>query len=413
MIRERKVCNRVAQEQLNKQQYCIKKLLKEQEELKIDLNIVTAAVKAQQEDDNKKKLQALVGVVMDKTLKKEKDCQEQLDKEITTVTAETIKFKSVMTQCVERDRAHTNLQFLEKKLLRSMNYLDAQVNKIRELKTELKSHHDENARLQLRRTNFPHKNVTNDLGLYIRDNMKCTTLACENRINADNKITVMKKKEEEAYARNQRNIAELSALFPEETVEEEVQAEKVEEKPPDADEVDPDDEDDVSLEEVEEIEEPEEVTLDSLVTQFIKEETAMCELYTLINEQKLQITVINETSRQLQDEIHHLSKKGHSNEKGVFNFMGGLRNKSAKLQSEIEHYEIHEEMIERSLKDIKTVMRGIILRLGCVCTESPDDSLGDVIMAYLKMIEEKAVKLLNIQAYTKAEVNRLLQEGTK
>lgn len=49
-----------------------------------------------------------------------------------------------------------------------------------------------------------------------------------------------------------------------------VQAEKVEEKPPDADEVDPDDEDDVSLEEVEEIEEPEEVTLDSLVTQFIK-----------------------------------------------------------------------------------------------------------------------------------------------
>lgn len=34
--------------------------------------------------------------------------------------------------------------------------------------------------------------------------------------------------------------------------------------------------------------------------------------------------------------------------------MGGLRNKSAKLQSEIEHYEIHEEMIERSLKDIKT-----------------------------------------------------------
>lgn len=51
--------------------------------------------------------------------------------------------------------------------------------------------------------------------------------------------------------------------------------------------------------------------------------------------------------------------------------------------------------------------------MGCVCTESPDDSLGDVIMAYLKMIEEKAVKLLNIQAYTKAEVNRLLQEGTK
>lgn len=57
---------------------------------------------------------------------------------------------------------------------------------------------------------------------------------------------------------------------------------------------------------------------------------------------------------QLQDEIHHLSKKTHSNEKGGFNFLGGLKNKSVKLQSEIEHYEIHDEMIERSLKDIKT-----------------------------------------------------------
>lgn len=41
-----------------------------------------------------------------------------------------------------------------------MNYLDAQMNKIRELKTELKSQHDETRRLQLRRTTFPHKNVS-------------------------------------------------------------------------------------------------------------------------------------------------------------------------------------------------------------------------------------------------------------
>lgn len=41
-----------------------------------------------------------------------------------------------------------------------MNYLDAQMNKIRELETELKNQHDETARLQLRRTTFPHKNVS-------------------------------------------------------------------------------------------------------------------------------------------------------------------------------------------------------------------------------------------------------------
>lgn len=60
----------------------MKKLLKEQEELKIDLNFVKAAVKAQEEDESKKKLQGLVVVVMDKTLKKEKIYQEELDREV-------------------------------------------------------------------------------------------------------------------------------------------------------------------------------------------------------------------------------------------------------------------------------------------------------------------------------------------
>lgn len=62
--------------------YCIKKLLREQQELKIDLNILNAAVKAQEEHESKKKLKALAVVVLDKTLKKEKDCQEQLDREV-------------------------------------------------------------------------------------------------------------------------------------------------------------------------------------------------------------------------------------------------------------------------------------------------------------------------------------------
>lgn len=51
-----------------------------------------------------------------------------------------------------------------------MNYLDAQVNKIRELKTELKNQHEENARLLLQRSSFPQKNVslgnTRDLNLF-------------------------------------------------------------------------------------------------------------------------------------------------------------------------------------------------------------------------------------------------------
>lgn len=56
---------------------------------------------------------------------------------------------------------------------------------------------------------------------------------------------------------------------------------------------------------------------------------------------------------QLQDEVHFLTKKGHANEKGGFNFVGGLRKKIAKLETEIENFEEHEKMIDKNLKDIK------------------------------------------------------------
>lgn len=60
----------------------IKKLLKDQQEAKISLNILSAGVKAQQESETKKKLQALAVIVMDKTLKDEKDCETRLDQEV-------------------------------------------------------------------------------------------------------------------------------------------------------------------------------------------------------------------------------------------------------------------------------------------------------------------------------------------
>lgn len=51
--------------------------------------------------------------------------------------------------------------------------------------------------------------------------LDCTCRALQSRTNVDNKITMMKKKEEQALAKNQRKISELAALFPEEIVEEE------------------------------------------------------------------------------------------------------------------------------------------------------------------------------------------------
>lgn len=58
-------------------------------------------------------------------------------------------------------------------------------------------------------------------------------------------------------------------------------------------------------------------------------------------------------------------------------------------------------------------MHEILPKLGCTCPKLKNASVEDIIMSYLKTMEEKTAKLLNIQAYTKAEVNRLLQEESK
>lgn len=58
-------------------------------------------------------------------------------------------------------------------------------------------------------------------------------------------------------------------------------------------------------------------------------------------------------------------------------------------------------------------MTEILPKLGCACPPSKGDLLEDIIMSYLKTMEEKTVTLLNIQAFTKAEVDRLLQTESK
>lgn len=74
-------------------------------------------------------------------------------------------------------------------------------------------------------------------------------------------------------------------------------------------------------------------------------------------------------SSQLQDEIHHLSKKGNAPEKSGFNFLSTLKKKFEKLQSEIDEYEEQEEMIGKSLEDIKAG-GGRLFRVVLKCSAS-------------------------------------------
>lgn len=56
---------------------------------------------------------------------------------------------------------------------------------------------------------------------------------------------------------------------------------------------------------------------------------------------------------QLKCEIHQSLKKGHADGKGP-SLLSDLRNKCAKLLSEVEDYETHEELLNNNLRDIKT-----------------------------------------------------------
>lgn len=56
---------------------------------------------------------------------------------------------------------------------------------------------------------------------------------------------------------------------------------------------------------------------------------------------------------QLKGEIYQSSKKGHVDGKGL-SLLSDLRNKCAKLLSEVEDYETHEELLNHTLRDITT-----------------------------------------------------------
>lgn len=53
-------------------------------------------------------------------------------------------------------------------------------------------------------------------------------------------------------------------------------------------------------------------------------------------------------------------------------------------------------------------MASILSGMGYEGKDAPESSMEDQIMSYLAVLEEKTTRLLNIQAFKKAEASRLL-----
>lgn len=64
--------------------------------------------------------------------------------------------------------------------------------------------------------------------------------------------------------------------------------------------------------------------------------------------------------------------------------------------------------MDKKLHSPLPVIASILSGMGYEDKGAPESSLEDKIMSYLTVIEEKTARLLNIQAFKKAEASRLL-----
>lgn len=64
--------------------------------------------------------------------------------------------------------------------------------------------------------------------------------------------------------------------------------------------------------------------------------------------------------------------------------------------------------MDKKLHSPLPALASILSGMGYEDKDAPDSSLEDKIMSYLTVIEEKTARLLNIQAFKKAEASRLL-----
>ncbi|XP_071351437.1 coiled-coil domain-containing protein 114 [Trachinotus anak] len=425
---DRQAYNIQAREQIRKQQQDIEKLLKDQEELHRNLGVCKSLSRQQQDRENTESLRALLEQrdMLEDKLEKEKQCQKELEKEISNLELKLAEVKKgeVSTSDTQRSevrRTQKAIRTLEYKLDRALTRFNEQLTKNSHLREELQTLHIERVRFQQL-----HNRLDKELQVVrkkIGETINLSTAAYDARVEAQSKMTMMKEKAVKDLAQYNAEMKELERVIAHECSLKEFMSTKCSERSgqdeghetghrqlSEVKEQRRTDSGEESLDALEEVfERIQAVTgennLDMLVTRFIQVEDRNFALFNFVNEQNNEAEALRDQISQIQEEMEQFRVKGLQQEHDHHSLLRDIDEQQKEAESQAEDYENQASIISKILDEIKTGVNGTFSKMECdrsVIEDMLGSSTGiseNNIMSYLGLVEQKTNELLTIQAF--------------
>ncbi|XP_074529777.1 coiled-coil domain-containing protein 114 isoform X3 [Halichoeres trimaculatus] len=421
-----------AREQMRKQEQEIEKLQKEQEELHRNLGLCKRVSRQQQDSEDAQSLRALLEQkdMLEEELKKEKDCQKELEKEISNMRLEIegqrrSRVSASKKQRNEVQQTEKTIHTLEYRLDRALTRFNEQLTNNCHLREELQTLQIERARFQQLKNRLEKELC--DIRKKIGEVVTHSTAAYDSRVEAQSKMTMMKEKTEKDLAQYNVEMKELERVIARECSLKEFMTTKCSEKRGQDDgheaghrqlsvlkEQRKMDSAEESLDTLEEVfEKIQNVTgednLDLLVTRFIQVEDRNFALFNFVNEQNSEAEVLRDQISQIQLQIEQFGETALQQEQEHDTLMRKLDEKQKEIDFQTEDYEQRASIISKILEQIKTEVDSIVSKIECDRSVI-EDKLGfsagiseNNIMAYLGLVEQKANELLTMQAFLNSQ----------
>ncbi|XP_075967209.1 coiled-coil domain-containing protein 114 [Anarhichas minor] len=425
---DRQAYNFQAREQIRMQQQEIEKLLKEQEDLHINLGACKSVSRQQQDSEDTQSLRALLEQrdMLEEELWKEKQCQKELEKEITNTELKLAELRKGEvgtgdTQKSKLRRTQKTIRTLEYKLDRSLTRFNEQLTKNSHLREELQTLHIERIRFQQLHNKLDKELY--DVRKKIGETVNLSNVAYDTRLEAQSKLTMMREKAVKDLAQYNTEMKELERVIAQEFSLKEFMTTKCSERSgqdeghemghkqlSEMKEQRRMDSGEESLDALEEVfERIQAVTgednLDMLVSRFIQAEDQNFALFNFVNEQNNEAEALRDQISKTRAEIQQFRVAGLQQEQDHRSLLKDIDEQQKESESQAEDYENQASIISKILDEIKTGVNSIFSKMDCdrsVMEDLLGSSTGiseNNIMSYLGLVEQKTNELLTIQAF--------------
>ncbi|XP_077970797.1 outer dynein arm-docking complex subunit 1-like isoform X2 [Styela clava] len=410
-----------SQDLIRRQLAEIEKLQSERSELMKDLNLAESKCN---QDKDKTNISDLIKLLDEKDLceqeiEQERETQEKLDAEIKEWEKKVKDQRINMggneaTRCVAQ-QTQKRMSVLEGRLHRALSKFNTSLTKNATLRD-----HIETLRIEKGRFQQLHKKLDKelkDLKREIGQVIEASTLAYDQRDEAQNKILLLREKSEKDLQQFNAEIKELQRVIDhDKTLREFMMVKGITRSTEDGmldrkgKEMKKRGDGRKSIESYENaFREIEEITgqtdIDALVAKFIQVEDNNFALFNYVNEQNNEIERLHDAIEQILKNIHGFESEGDQMESERAEILRDLEHSISVASKESEH---SKKQLTNTLKILDQLKRGIssiFNKIGCD-NQALSDLLGsaegvkdDNMMQYLGLVEQRANELLAAQAY--------------